>query len=79
MPWHDRPVFDLGRLLHIDEAAALCRRAASTIRSWIHRGLLKATKQGKRLVVTLADVLEVEAKTNATRARRGGRRPTCTV
>ena len=72
-------MWDLGLLLHIDEAAALCRRAASTIRAWIHRGLLKASKQGRRVVVTLADVLEVEAKTNATRAKRGGRKPACAV
>lgn len=67
------------QLLHLDEAAALCRRAASTIRSWIHRGLLVATKQGRRLVVRLADVLEVEAATTATRAKRGGRTPACVV
>jgi excisionase family DNA binding protein len=71
------PMWDL--LLRIDEAAALTRRAASTIRSWIHRGLLKATKQGRRVVVRLADVLELEARTNATRAKRGGRAPACVI
>lgn len=68
-------MWDLTRLLHLDEAAALCRRAASTIRSWIHRGLVKAVKRGRRTMVMLGDVLEVEASTTATRARRGGPRP----
>lgn len=69
----------MAAFLHLDEAAALCRRAVATIRSWIHRGLLKATKEGRRVVVRLADVLEVEARTTATRAKRGGRSPACVV
>lgn len=73
------PMWDLARLLHLDEAAAHCRRAASTIRAWIRRGHLKAFKQGKRLVVRLGDLLAAEAGRTATLAKRGGRAPTCVV
>lgn len=66
-------------MLNLELAAAYCRRAVSTIRSWIHRGLVRAVKTGKRTMVTLGDLIEAEASTNATRARRGGRSPSCIV
>jgi hypothetical protein len=50
VPW------DMTKLLHIDEAAALVGRSAGTIRAWIRRGLT-AVRQGKRTLVRLGDVL----------------------
>jgi hypothetical protein len=70
---------DFGALLNLELAAAYCRRAVSTIRSWIHRGLVHAVKRGRRTMVTLGDLIEAEARTNATRAKRGGRSPACAV
>lgn len=65
-------------MLCLEWAAAYCRRAVSTIRTWIRRYHLAVTRVGRRAMLRLADVIEAEAKANANRERYGGRKPaTC--
>ena len=49
-------IYDKERLLSVDDAASFVGVRASTIRDWIHRGVLRSCRAGRLLRVRLADL-----------------------